>query len=234
MQMQAKQTWAWATPRSLACNKLRHTMICNVQTRNAAEQKPSSSTSSPQQVINHPQKMSLDDVTKNWIEEYTMPSESCPTASVDSREDLRFAYKPPQSDVTGIVSAVTLIVCWLAVFYHAAFQFDLSDHSWTNIVDGIATFMSLEFLSAGLFITTHDAMHGSVAFNNRRLNDFLGSVCINLYAWFDYNMMWDKHWEHHNNTGVSYNDPDFHKGNASLPAWYGNFMKGYFTWKQVS
>lgn len=30
--------------------------------------------------------------------------------------------------------------------------------------DIAATFMALEFLSTGLFITTHDAMHGCIAY----------------------------------------------------------------------
>lgn len=32
-------------------------------------------------------------------------------------------------------------------------------------------------------------MHGTIAMRNRRLNDFLGSLAISLYAWFDYNML---------------------------------------------
>lgn len=44
----------------------------------------------------------------------------------------------------------------------------------------------------GLFITTHDAMHGTIAMRHRRLNDFLGKLAISLFAWFDYNMLHKK------------------------------------------
>lgn len=81
-----------------------------------------------------------------------------------------------------------------------------------------------EFLYTGLFITTHDAMHGTIAYRNRALNDLLGRTAISLYAWFDYGMLHRKHWEHHNHTGVPNEDPDFHHGNPSLPVWFAQFM----------
>eukprot|EP00879_Flechtneria_rotunda_P007407 GHRR01007770.1.p1 GENE.GHRR01007770.1~~GHRR01007770.1.p1 ORF type:complete len:212 (+),score=50.13 GHRR01007770.1:1018-1653(+) len=66
----------------------------------------------------------------------------------------------------------------------------------------------------------------------RFLNDVLGSVCISLYAWFDYSMLWTKHWEHHNLCGTPKEDPDFHKGDPHLLPWFLNFMKGYISIKQ--
>jgi fatty acid desaturase len=47
-------------------------------------------------------------------------------------------------------------------------------------------------VTAGLFITTHDAMHGTIAMRHRKLNDFLGQLAITCYAWFDYPMLHQK------------------------------------------
>jgi fatty acid desaturase len=55
------------------------------------------------------------------------------------------------------------------------------------------------------------------------LNDLLGQIAINLYAWFDYSMLHRKHWEHHNYTGQTGKDPDFHGGNMSVLAWFGRW-----------
>jgi hypothetical protein len=44
----------------------------------------------------------------------------------------------------------------------------------------------------------------------------LGALCVSLYAWFDYRLMWNKHWEHHNQCGEPHADPDFHKGARQL------------------
>jgi beta-carotene ketolase (CrtW type) len=53
------------------------------------------------------------------------------------------------------------------------------------------------------------------------VNDVLGRIAITLYAYFDYNMLHKKHWEHHNFTGQPGKDPDFHRGNKNLLVWYG-------------
>lgn len=56
---------------------------------------------------------------------------------------------------------------------------------------------------------------------NRKLNDWLGRIAITLYAYFDFDMLHKKHWEHHNFTGQPGKDPDFHRGNKNLLVWYG-------------
>jgi fatty acid desaturase len=66
----------------------------------------------------------------------------------------------------------------------------------------------------------------------RTLNDIIGALCVNLYAWFDYKHMHKKHWEHHNECGTPHADPDFHKGEPSLLAWYSGFMKSYMSFPQ--
>lgn len=105
----------------------------------------------------------------------------------------------------------------------------------SSLLDIVGTFLLLEQLYTGLFITTHDAMHGNICFGRRWLNDLLGRVAISLYAWMDYKMLWEAHWEHHNHTGVVGRDPDFHNGRSiALLPWFGRFMGSYFSVAQFA
>jgi hypothetical protein len=38
-------------------------------------------------------------------------------------------------------------------------------------------------------------MHGGVCRQKRWLNDLVGRLCLSLYAWFDYGLLYEKHWE---------------------------------------
>lgn len=62
-------------------------------------------------------------------------------------------------------------------------------------------------------------LHSSMC-RNRALNDWIGRIAISLYAWFDYGMLHKKHWEHHGMTGIPGKDPDFHRGNPNIIAWF--------------
>nr|G3F5K2.1 RecName: Full=Beta-carotene 4-ketolase; Short=PbBKT [Protosiphon botryoides]AEM45621.1 beta-carotene ketolase [Protosiphon botryoides] len=172
---------------------------------------------------------------QQWVKQgYFMPAEHGSKAG----NDVKHKYSPPKSDVWGVLVACTVITTWAALFYHSIFQIKLpsieqlrsgnynpSDFtSWPHV---LLAFFSLEFLYTGLFITTHDAMHGTIAMRHRKLNDFLGSFAISLYAWFDYKMLHKKHWEHHNHTGKVGADPDFHRGNPSILPWFARFMMEY-------
>jgi fatty acid desaturase len=63
--------------------------------------------------------------------------------------------------------------------------------------------------------------HVLPACRNRKLNDWVGRVAITLYAYFDYGMLHKKHWDHHGYTGQPGKDPDFHRGNTNVLAWFG-------------
>lgn len=77
--------------------------------------------------------------------------------------------RPPRNDAKGIAIACGLIAAWVVLFYHGCWQIKLTNapdgssrrSSWFDIV---ATFLLLEFVNTGLFITTHDAMHGTICF----------------------------------------------------------------------
>lgn len=84
-------------------------------------------------------------------------------------------------------------------------------------------------LYTGLFITAHDAMHGTVS-PNRWLNNAIGQVCTALYAAFPFKRLYKKHHEHHRHVHTE-DDPDYHTG--SFLRWYFNFMKEYISWQQL-
>ncbi|BAY99254.1 fatty acid desaturase [Tolypothrix tenuis PCC 7101] len=89
------------------------------------------------------------------------------------------------------------------------------------------------FLYTGLFITAHDAMHGSVFRRNPKINNFIGSLTVALYAFFPYQKMLKKHWLHHRHP-ASELDPDFHDSKQKNPiSWYFRFMLEYSSWQQL-
>lgn len=89
------------------------------------------------------------------------------------------------------------------------------------------------FLYTGLFITAHDAMHGSVCPRNPKINTLIGKIALLAYALFPYDQLVQKHRLHHHQP-ASENDPDFHNGSQSHPIfWYFCFMKRYISWRQL-
>ncbi|KHJ37553.1 fatty acid desaturase [Pedobacter glucosidilyticus] len=85
-------------------------------------------------------------------------------------------------------------------------------------------------LYTGLFITAHDAMHGTVYSANRGLNNLIGQICTALYAAFPFKALNAKHHLHHSHVH-SHDDPDYHHGNFFQ--WYFHFITQYITWWQI-
>jgi len=97
----------------------------------------------------------------------------------------------------------------------------------------LAALMLLQtHLFTGLFITAHDAMHGTVYPANMRLNHAIGRLCALLFVFNAYTVLLPKHHGHHRFVGTG-NDPDFHHGNPSFWRWYVDFLREYIGWKQV-
>lgn len=89
------------------------------------------------------------------------------------------------------------------------------------------------FLYTGLFITAHDAMHGVVFPQNRKINNFIGTVALLLYALLPYDKLLKKHGLHHQHP-ASELDPDFHDNkHKNFFAWYVSFMMRYWSWTRV-
>ena len=129
----------------------------------------------------------------------------------------------------GLFIALTIIGSWglgLAILLTL-------DVVHTNIALIPVSILFQTFLYTGLFITAHDAMHGTVCPAHPRINNIIGAISVRLYALFSYRKLQEKHWEHHR-TPASDTDPDFHDGqHRGFLAWYLRFMKTYLSWKQV-
>ncbi len=121
--------------------------------------------------------------------------------------------------------AMLIIYLWLAVILLSM----SSDLSFSNPVIYILTLIQMH-LYTGLFITAHDAMHGTVAPQQPKLNVFLGQVCTGLYALFPFSKLNNKHHFHHQFVHTK-QDPDYNQGNFFV--WYFNFIKQYITWWQI-
>ncbi|MEL6354160.1 MAG: fatty acid desaturase [Cyanobacteria bacterium J06627_28] len=89
------------------------------------------------------------------------------------------------------------------------------------------------FLYTGLFVTGHDAMHGSVSPQYPKLNKALGTLALLLYGLIPYDKLCSAH-DHHHQFPASHRDPDFHNGRDKHPVlWYLRFMGSYWTWRQT-
>ncbi len=129
----------------------------------------------------------------------------------------------------GIVIAITIIVLWAACLV-VLLTVDIIAISPLLALPAI---LVQTFLYTGLFITAHDAMHGTVAPANRRFNDAVGTVAVRLYALFSYKKLHAKHWEHHRHP-ASDDDPDFHDGeHPGIGRWYVTFVRNYVGWAQI-
>lgn len=129
----------------------------------------------------------------------------------------------------GLLVACLVLSVW-AVSLLALLRLDLSKVNPFGIA---IAFLWQTFLYTGLFITAHDAMHGVVAPQNPKLNQFFGSLALLLYGLFSFKKLIRTHWQHHQHP-ASDHDPDFHDGkHANFFAWYFHFMKGYWSWLRL-
>lgn len=130
----------------------------------------------------------------------------------------------------GLGLAALIFATWLALHVYGIFVFRLD---WTNLHVALAIALAQCWLSVGLFIISHDAMHGSLAPRRPRLNGLIGGGLLMLYAGFGWRRMRDAHFAHHRHAGTR-DDPDFDADNpARFAAWYATFLKRYFGWPSL-
>lgn len=125
----------------------------------------------------------------------------------------------------GLALAAAIVASWLALHLYAMFAFDLT---WSSLPLALGIAMLQCWLSVGLFIVSHDAMHGSLVPGGGRINGAIGAGLLFLYAGFGWRRMRDAHFAHHKAPG-SARDPDFDAANPTrFWRWYGTFLKRYF------
>ena len=128
---------------------------------------------------------------------------------------------------SGLWIGIVIIGIWFALLSYSL-NIELKYSSpWTYAL----MFLQMH-LYTGLFITSHDAMHGTVLPSNQKINHFVGRICAVLFMFNNYNKMLRKHHEHHKFVGTD-KDPDFHKGNENFFVWFYHFAKEYVSIWQI-
>jgi len=125
---------------------------------------------------------------------------------------------------TGIVIALIILLSWLAsTILLMRWQLNFANPL-------LYFFMLLQmYLYTGLFITAHDAMHGTIS-ANKTINNAFGYIVTSLYAAFWYPKLYVKHHQHHRHVHTDA-DPDYHQGN--FINWYIRFIRNYLSIWQV-
>lgn len=138
--------------------------------------------------------------------------------------------RPRAQGAIGLALAVLIAGAWLGIHAYAMFVFDLT---WTNLPLALAMAAVQCWLSVGVFIVSHDAMHGSLLPGKPRANSAIGAVLLFLYAGFTWKTLRDAHFAHHKLAGHA-GDPDFDEQNPThFLRWYATFLKRYFGWQSL-
>ncbi len=125
----------------------------------------------------------------------------------------------------GLILAAAIFGGWAALHIYAMFVFDLR---WDTAPVALLIAALQCWLSVGLFIISHDAMHGSLAPGWRRMNSAIGGALLFLYAGFSWRRMRGAHFDHHKLAGRP-GDPDFDEDNPDrFWPWYKTFLIRYF------
>jgi beta-carotene ketolase (CrtW type) len=130
----------------------------------------------------------------------------------------------------GIGLALLIIGAFLALHVHAVFFHSLEG---AGLLLAVPLVLALTWLSVGLFIVAHDAMHGSLAPGWPAVNRWVGRVSLLLYAGFWMDRLQPKHFDHHRHVGTE-RDPDFSVDHPTrFWPWYLSFMRRYFGWREA-
>lgn len=132
--------------------------------------------------------------------------------------------------VTGLALALAIAGSWLGIHAYGMFVFELT---WNNWPFALALAAVQCWLSVGVFIVCHDAMHGTLAPGRPKLNAGIGAVLLALYAGFAWKQMRDAHFTHHKLSGHA-GDPDFDEHHPdNFWRWYATFFRRYFGWRSI-
>lgn len=87
------------------------------------------------------------------------------------------------------------------------------------------------YLYTGLFITAHDAMHGSVS-SSKTMNTVIGTLACALFAALSYTRLRSNHSLHHAYPAED-RDPDYCQFSQNFFVWWGTFLFRYATIFQI-
>jgi beta-carotene ketolase (CrtW type) len=123
----------------------------------------------------------------------------------------------------GVFFAFLIIVLWTA---HLVYILAGGEVRFSSPLLYVHILLQTYFFT-GLFITGHDAMHGTVS-ANRKLNNALGFFVVFLYAGMWYPRLIKNHRLHHQFPGTE-SDPDYAPKNQNFFIWWGRFLFKYLT-----
>lgn len=132
--------------------------------------------------------------------------------------------------VVGLTLAALIAGGWLAIHVGGIFFW-----TWTPASAALAAVLVAvqAWLSTGLFIVAHDAMHGALAPGRPRVNRLVGTAALALYAGISYAQLEPKHHLHHRHAGTA-DDPDFSADHPrSAPRWFVSFFRSYYSHAQI-
>lgn len=127
----------------------------------------------------------------------------------------------------GALIGCSIITLWAL---HLAYLFSNSSLSLQSPIS-YAHLALQGYLTTGLFITAHDAMHGSVS-KLKKLNHGIGVVACFLFAAMSYDNLKRNHFKHHE-APTSDLDPDFYSPSQNFFLWFGSFIWRYKSWTQI-
>jgi len=127
----------------------------------------------------------------------------------------------------GILIAILVMGAWGAHLYYILTGVDVAlDNPWMYVHLLIQT-----YLYTGLFITGHDAMHGTVS-KSRKVNDVVGFLSALLFAGLSYGKLKKNHGRHHKYPATE-KDPDYFVKSQNFWLWWGMFVWRYLTVTQI-
>ncbi|MBC7467300.1 MAG: fatty acid desaturase [Bdellovibrio sp.] len=131
----------------------------------------------------------------------------------------------------GIFIAFSIFFSWLIALTLALTQVQLT--GLYSILHYAWLVFFIQFLFVGIFITVHDACHGSVSPRYPSINLWIGRTFAFIYAGLIFDTLQKKHAKHHLHSGTHL-DPDFHQeGRSSLIFWLLRFSKQYVSVRQI-
>ncbi len=127
----------------------------------------------------------------------------------------------------GLLIASSIMTLWLSHLYYCL------AYMTADFANPVFYFHILiqAYLFTGLFITSHDAMHGNVT-KNKFLNKITGQIACFLFAGFSYRRLVKNHFKHHSSP-ASEDDPDFDVHSQNFFVWWIKFMLRYTTLSQI-
>lgn len=131
----------------------------------------------------------------------------------------------------GLLLAILIIALWsVHLWWTLSFAplHDATGAEWLLVVGHV---LLQGYLSTGLFITAHDAIHGTVS-SSRRVNTIIGSAAAVLFAGLSYGRLSTNHHLHHAHPADDTLDPDYHPSNRYIP-WFASFMRRYASIWQI-